>query len=102
MRACSEHNGPSKVGCLSMGTCRVLQPLLAVEFLVANEGGAANPVKAVRPPQRGPQARPYRTCSPPTPPPPPPPPPPPYSATEVDGWQHKLSRVSQNRAAVHA
>jgi len=22
-------------------------------------------------------------------------------ATEVDGWQHKLSRVSQNRAAVH-
>src|SRR6478672_4342814 len=24
----------------------------------------------------------------------------PYSATEVDGWQHKLSRVSQNRAAV--
>src|SRR4249919_1765464 len=26
---------------------------------------------------------------------------PPYSATEVDGWQHKLSRVSQNRAAVH-
>src|SRR5580658_9289783 len=26
----------------------------------------------------------------------------PYSATEVDGWQHKLSRVSQNRAAVHS
>src|SRR5262252_7036427 len=26
----------------------------------------------------------------------------PYSATEVDGWQHKLSRVSQNRAAVQA
>ena len=25
----------------------------------------------------------------------------PYLATEVDGWQHKLSRVSQNRAAVH-
>ena len=25
----------------------------------------------------------------------------PYSATEVDGWQHELSRVSQNRAAVH-
>ena len=24
----------------------------------------------------------------------------PYSATEVDGWQHELSRVSQNRAAV--
>ena len=24
----------------------------------------------------------------------------PYSATEVDGWQHKLGRVSQNRAAV--
>ena len=24
----------------------------------------------------------------------------PYLATEVDGWQHKLSRVSQNRAAV--
>ena len=24
----------------------------------------------------------------------------PYSATEVDGWKHKLSRVSQNRAAV--
>src|ERR1700692_2775747 len=24
----------------------------------------------------------------------------PYSATEVDGWQHKLRRVSQNRAAV--
>src|ERR1700730_16977876 len=24
----------------------------------------------------------------------------PYSATDVDGWQHKLSRVSQNRAAV--
>jgi hypothetical protein len=24
----------------------------------------------------------------------------PYSATEVDGWRHKLSRVSQNRAAV--
>src|SRR5271169_4716053 len=26
----------------------------------------------------------------------------PYSATEVDGWQHKLSRVSQNRAAVQS
>jgi hypothetical protein len=26
----------------------------------------------------------------------------PYSATEVDGWQHKLSRVSQNRAALHS
>src|SRR4249919_3533270 len=26
----------------------------------------------------------------------------PYSATEVDGWQHKLSRVFQNRAAVHS
>ena len=26
----------------------------------------------------------------------------PYSATEVDGWQHELSRVSQNRAAVQA
>src|SRR5215471_11655682 len=26
----------------------------------------------------------------------------PYSATEVDGWQHKLSRVSRNRAAVQA
>src|SRR5439155_27227581 len=26
----------------------------------------------------------------------------PYLATEVDGWQHKLSRVSQNRAAVTA
>src|ERR1700746_1194891 len=25
----------------------------------------------------------------------------PYSATEVDGWQHRRSRVSQNRAAVH-
>ena len=25
----------------------------------------------------------------------------PYSATEVDGWQHELSRVSQNRGAVH-
>jgi hypothetical protein len=25
----------------------------------------------------------------------------PYSATEVDGWQHNLSRLSQNRAAVH-
>jgi hypothetical protein len=25
----------------------------------------------------------------------------PYSATEVDGWQHKLSRVPENRAAVH-
>src|SRR6202050_5249739 len=25
----------------------------------------------------------------------------PYSATEVDGWQHKISRMSQNRAAVH-
>ena len=25
----------------------------------------------------------------------------PYSATEVDGWQPKLSRVSHNRAAVH-
>ena len=25
----------------------------------------------------------------------------PYSATEADGWQHELSRVSQNRAAVH-
>ena len=24
----------------------------------------------------------------------------PYSATEADGWQHELSRVSQNRAAV--
>ena len=24
----------------------------------------------------------------------------PYSATEVDGWQHELSRVCQNRAAV--
>ena len=26
----------------------------------------------------------------------------PYSATEVDGWQHELSRVSQNRAAVQS
>ena len=26
----------------------------------------------------------------------------PYSATEVDGWQHELSRVCQNRAAVPA
>src|SRR5262249_27821478 len=24
----------------------------------------------------------------------------PYSATEVDGWQDKLSRVTQNRAAI--
>ena len=26
----------------------------------------------------------------------------PYSTTEVDGWQHELSRVSQNRAAVQS
>src|SRR5580658_3240601 len=38
--------------------------------------------------ETGPQARLYRACHQP------------YSATEVDGWQHKLSRVSQNRAAV--
>jgi hypothetical protein len=37
--------------------------------------------------RRGPQARLYRACHP---------------AMEVDGWQHKLSRVSQNRAAVHS
>jgi hypothetical protein len=27
--------------------------------------------------------------------------PPSYSATEVDGWQHKLSRVPQNWVAAH-
>jgi hypothetical protein len=57
--------------------------------LVANDGWVAGPVKAVSRRRRGPQASLYRTCHPA------------YSATEVDGWQ-RLSRVSQNRAAVHS
>jgi hypothetical protein len=56
---------------------------------VAKDGWVARPVKAVSRRRRGPQARLYRACHQP------------YSATEVDRWQHKLSRVSQNRAAVH-
>jgi hypothetical protein len=36
---------------------RALQPLLAVEFLVANDGWVARPVKAVSRRRRGPQAR---------------------------------------------
>jgi len=46
------------------GHLRALQPLLAVEFLVANDGGVASPVKAVSRRRRGPQARLYRTCYP--------------------------------------
>ena len=39
--------GRSKVGRLSMGThLHALQPLIAVEFLVANDGWVASPVKA--------------------------------------------------------
>jgi Family of unknown function (DUF6151) len=41
-----------------------LQPLLAVERLVANDGWVASPVKAVSRRRRGPQARLYRTCHP--------------------------------------
>ena len=41
---------------------RALQPLLAVEFLVANDGWVASPVKAVSRRRRGPQARLYRAC----------------------------------------
>jgi allantoinase len=43
---------------------RALQPLLAVEFLVANDGWVASPVKAVSRRRRGPQARLYRACDP--------------------------------------
>jgi tetratricopeptide (TPR) repeat protein len=39
---------------------RALQPLLAVEFLVANDGWVAGPVKAVSRRRRGPQGRLYR------------------------------------------
>jgi hypothetical protein len=52
-----------------------LQPLLAIERLVANEGWVASPVKAVSRRRRGPQARLYRALATR-----------PYSATEVDGW----------------
>jgi hypothetical protein len=54
---------------------------------VANDGWVAGPVKAVSRRRRGPQASLWLATQP-------------YSATEVDGW-NKLSRVSQNRAAVH-
>ena len=54
---------------------RALQPLLAVELLVANDGWVAGPVKAVSRRRRGPR-------------PPLGPAIQPYSATEVDGWQH--------------
>src|SRR6516165_9041525 len=64
MQARSEHNGRSKAGRLSMGTCVALQPRLAVEFLVANDGWVASTVKAVSRRRRGPQARLYRTCHP--------------------------------------
>jgi hypothetical protein len=57
--------------------------------LVANDGWVARPVKARQPPKAGAAGPPLQGL------------PPAYSATEVDGWQHKLSRVSQNRAAVH-
>src|SRR6516165_236439 len=85
----SEYNGRSKVGRLSMGTCvhfsRSLpsnswwQTMAGWQVLSrpsAAEGGGRRPAFT------GPATQ-------------------PYSATEVDGWQHKLSRVSQNRAAVH-
>jgi len=39
------------------GHLRALQPLLAVELLVANDGWVASPVKAVSRRRRGPQAR---------------------------------------------
>src|SRR5271167_4835438 len=47
-----------------MGHLRALQPLLSVEFLVANEGWVASPVKAVSRRRWGPQARLYRACHP--------------------------------------
>src|ERR1700686_3925106 len=43
---------------------RGLQPLFAIERLVANEGWVASPVKAVSRRRRGPQARLYRACPP--------------------------------------
>jgi hypothetical protein len=67
---------------------RALQPLFAVELLVANDGWVPGPVKAVSRRRRG--RRPAFTGPATTQP---------YSATEVDGWQ-RLSRVFQNRAAV--
>jgi hypothetical protein len=41
-----------------------LQPLLAVEFMVANNGWMASAVRAVSRRRRGPQANLYRTCHP--------------------------------------
>src|SRR6516164_4433348 len=89
MQAGSEQNGQSKVGRLSMGTCvhfsRALpsnswwQTMVGCQVLSrpsAAEGGGRRPAFT------GPATQ-------------------PYSATEVDGWQ-RLSRVSQNRAAVHS
>ena len=68
---------------------RALQPLLAVELLVANDGWVPGPVKAVSRRRRGPQASLYRTCHP-----------------AILGHRgrrlEQLSRVSQNRAAVQA
>jgi len=43
---------------------RALQPRLAVEFLVANDGWVGSPVKAASRRRRGPQARLYRACHP--------------------------------------
>ena len=43
-----------------LGGIRALQPLCAVELLVANQGRLASPVKAVSRRRRGPQARLYR------------------------------------------
>jgi hypothetical protein len=68
---------------LSVGT----PTQVAIEFLAANDGWIASPVKAVRRRGRRPAFTGLATQ--------------PYSATEVDGWEHKLSRVSQSRAAVH-
>ena len=51
-------------GRLSMGTCVHFSRSFAVEFLVANDGWVASPVKAVSRRRRGPQARLCRACHP--------------------------------------
>src|SRR5262249_35517920 len=60
----SERYGQSKSWPPEHGHSRALQPLLAVELLVANDGWVPGPVKAVSRRRRGPQASLYRTCHP--------------------------------------
>src|SRR5262249_58960525 len=60
----SERYGQSKSWPPEQEHLRALQPLFAVELLVANDGWVPGPVKAVSRRRRGPQASLYRTCHP--------------------------------------